>query len=139
MRAVALVTLVLIGCSRATPTPDPDTTTKTKPTPSATTTTTTTNKLGPKNEIEGSGGVRPPAIDDNTPLMLARGVRFIRPALGSDVAEIVKAEQAKAAMDGRDLIVYVGATWCEPCQRFHKAAEAGELDGEFPELSILQF
>ncbi len=36
-------------------------------------------------------------------------------------------------------MVYVGAKWCEPCQSFHKAAAKGELDGEFPDLTLLEF
>jgi hypothetical protein len=35
--------------------------------------------------------------------------------------------------------VYVGATWCEPCQRFHHAAERGELDAAFPTVTVLAF
>jgi hypothetical protein len=35
--------------------------------------------------------------------------------------------------------VYVGAKWCEPCQSFHKAAAKGDLDGEFPDLTLLEF
>jgi thiol-disulfide isomerase/thioredoxin len=35
--------------------------------------------------------------------------------------------------------VYVGAGWCEPCQRFHRAAESGELDALFPSLTMLEF
>src|SRR5690606_3139639 len=58
---------------------------------------------------------------------------------GEDVAKLVRAEREKAAADGRDLVVYVGAKWCEPCQRFHKAAERGELDDEFPTLTLLEF
>jgi thiol-disulfide isomerase/thioredoxin len=57
----------------------------------------------------------------------------------SDVAKLVRAERDKAAADGRDLVVYVGAKWCEPCQRFHAAANRGDLDGDFPELNILEF
>jgi hypothetical protein len=37
------------------------------------------------------------------------------------------------------LVVYVGATWCEPCRRFHDAAERGELDTKFPRLTLLEF
>ena len=29
----------------------------------------------------------------------------------------------KASAEKRRVVVYVGATWCEPCQRFHQAAE----------------
>jgi hypothetical protein len=39
----------------------------------------------------------------------------------------------------RRLVVYVGAAWCEPCQHFHHAAEEGELDATFPNLTLLVF
>lgn len=44
-----------------------------------------------------------------------------------DVAGVVKQAMATAAAAHRQVIVYVGATWCEPCQRFHHAVEQGEL------------
>jgi thiol-disulfide isomerase/thioredoxin len=72
------------------------------------------------------------------PLVLARGVRFVKPVSG-DVAAVVRTERERAGLDGRTLIVYAGATWCEPCQRFHQAALRGELDDEFPDLTILEF
>jgi thiol-disulfide isomerase/thioredoxin len=37
------------------------------------------------------------------------------------------------------VLVYVGASWCEPCQRFHKAVEAGELNGALNGLRFLEF
>jgi thiol-disulfide isomerase/thioredoxin len=73
------------------------------------------------------------------PLILARGVRIVHAGAGSDAARVVRDEREKAKSDGRDLVVYVGATWCEPCQSFHKAAAKGELDGEFPDLTLLEF
>jgi hypothetical protein len=36
-------------------------------------------------------------------------------------------------------VVYVGATWCEPCEHFHRAATAGELDAALPGLRFLEF
>lgn len=109
-----------LGCSRAesstTPTPDPAESARAKGTSTAT-----------------NGATNPSA-----PLVLARGIRFVK-AGGGDVAALVRTEREKAATDGRELIVYVGAKWCEPCQRFHHAAQAGELDAEFPELTILEF
>jgi thiol-disulfide isomerase/thioredoxin len=60
------------------------------------------------------------------------------PAEG-DVEDIVRGTLSQAAADGRRLVVYVGAKWCEPCQRFHHAAERGELDGVFGDLQILVF
>jgi hypothetical protein len=58
---------------------------------------------------------------------------------GDDVQETVRREVVRAKADKRDLIVYVGATWCEPCQYFHNAAAAGELDGAFPTLRLVEF
>jgi hypothetical protein len=44
-----------------------------------------------------------------------------------------------AAAERRTLVVYVGATWCEPCQRFHQAAAHGDLDAAFPRLTLVEF
>jgi hypothetical protein len=71
--------------------------------------------------------------------VLARGVRFVKAGPENDVAKLVRSEREKAAADGRDLVVYVGAKWCEPCKHFHTAAVRGDLDGEFPQLTILEF
>ncbi len=56
-----------------------------------------------------------------------------------DVEPLVRASLARATAAKRRLIVYAGAKWCEPCQRFHHAAEQGELDASFPDLNILVF
>ena len=58
---------------------------------------------------------------------------------GGDVAETVRREVVRAKVDRRDLLVYVGATWCEPCQYFHDAAAAGQLDATFPGLRLVEF
>lgn len=58
---------------------------------------------------------------------------------GADVAETVRREVVRAKADKRDLLVYVGATWCEPCQYFHNAAAAGELNATFPGLRLVEF
>jgi thiol-disulfide isomerase/thioredoxin len=73
------------------------------------------------------------------PLVLARGVRIVHAPSGSDAAKVVREQREHAKSDGRDLVVYVGAKWCEPCKYFHQAAEKGELDGEFPDLTLLEF
>ncbi len=58
---------------------------------------------------------------------------------GDDVAETVRREVVRAKADKRDLLVYVGAKWCEPCQYFHNAAATGQLDATFPGLRLLEF
>ena len=60
-------------------------------------------------------------------------------APAGDVARIVKSETARAAAAGRQVLVYVGATWCEPCRRFHDAVQAGLLDEQFGSLRLVEF
>lgn len=114
--AVLVAALSTLGCSRAEPSPSSNA----QPDPAASTPS------------------KPSTTGVGAPLVLARGIRFVKAESG-DVPQIVRTEREKAAADGRDLIVYIGAKWCEPCQRFHQAAQRGELDGEFPNLTILEF
>ena len=68
-----------------------------------------------------------------------KNVEFLAAPASGDVAPIVSREQQRAAREGRKLLVYVGATWCEPCQTFHKAALSGKLDKTFPGLRFVEF
>src|SRR2546430_8023835 len=63
----------------------------------------------------------------------------LTPAPPGDAATVVASEMARARREGRELLVYVGATWCEPCRRFHQAAAAHKLDADFPRLRLLEF
>lgn len=67
-----------------------------------------------------------------------RGVEMV-PAPMGDVPTLVKMELARAARDHRQLLIYLGATWCEPCRRFHQAAAEHKLDRDFPSLRLLEF
>ena len=55
-----------------------------------------------------------------------------------ELSAVVAAHVKQAESQGRVPLVYVGATWCEPCQHFHRAAERGDLDASFGDLSILE-
>jgi hypothetical protein len=55
------------------------------------------------------------------------------------IAPYVQGELAKARADRRKLLVYVGATWCEPCEKFHAAATKGQLDEAFSDLRLLVY
>jgi len=68
-----------------------------------------------------------------------RKVEFLAAPATGDVAPIINNEQKRAAREGRKVLVYVGATWCEPCQRFHHAAADGKLDAAFPNLRFVEF
>lgn len=69
----------------------------------------------------------------------AAQVELVEAEATTDAVSVIAREAARAQKDGRKLIVYVGAPWCEPCVRFHKAAAAGELDAKFPDLRLLEF
>ena len=56
----------------------------------------------------------------------------------ADLAGVVQTELANARRDGKQLLVYVGADWCEPCKRFHEAAVAGQLDAELGTVRLLE-
>ena len=102
--------------------------------PSATSTASNTGAQAAPNA--------PSPVDTNGPLVLAPTdqLRWTEAAPGtSDVAVAVRDAIARANAEGRTLIVYVGATWCEPCQRFHHAVDRGELDAAFPKLTVLAF
>ncbi|MBK8235515.1 MAG: thioredoxin family protein [Deltaproteobacteria bacterium] len=65
---------------------------------------------------------------------------FVRAAAGdAGVGPVVKAAQRDADAQGRRLVVYASAPWCEPCQVFHRAVEAGELDRELAGIRFLEF
>lgn len=53
--------------------------------------------------------------------------------------QVVREAMAGARRDGRRLLVYVSATWCQPCQRFQAALRSGALDSYFPDLRLLKF
>jgi hypothetical protein len=136
-RALALVIGLFVsasaalGCSRAEPEPKPTADPAASvapppaPKPAASAPTVATSAA--------------PVAAPAGPLILARGVRIVHAGAGSDAAQVIREERVRAKSDGRDLVVYVGAKWCEPCQTFHKAAAKGDLDGEFPDLTLLEF
>jgi thiol-disulfide isomerase/thioredoxin len=66
-------------------------------------------------------------------------VEWLKAPDEDDTAGVVRRELSRAREDRRTLVVYVGATWCEPCEHFHRAAEAGELDAALPGLRFLEF
>ena len=80
----------------------------------------------------------PPAAPSTSPSPSSHVVIDHPPSEG-EVAPIVKSELEKAQRDGRRLVVYEGARWCQPCQQLHHAIDRGELDSAFPQLTLLEF
>lgn len=88
---------------------------------------------------DGDSPARPAAADVPAAPRPAKAEIVMAPEGEPDVRGWVRSEAERAAREGRDVVVYVGAPWCEPCTRFHKAVEAGELDAAFPGLRLLEF
>ncbi|HTQ02568.1 MAG TPA: thioredoxin [Polyangiaceae bacterium] len=66
--------------------------------------------------------------------------RFILPPHRLDAVEPFIQEQVElSAASGARTLVYVGAPWCEPCQRFHAAVVNGELDTLLAGAHLLEF
>jgi thiol-disulfide isomerase/thioredoxin len=78
----------------------------------------------------------PVASDPAPPAPQQHKVAFV-PAGKGDVASLVQHEIAHA--EGKRVMVYVGATWCEPCRRFHDVAQTGELDKVLPPIRFIEF
>jgi hypothetical protein len=57
----------------------------------------------------------------------------------NDIKPQIAAELARTTADHKHLLVYVGASWCEPCAHFHDAALAGKLDATFGDVRMLVF
>jgi thiol-disulfide isomerase/thioredoxin len=86
-----------------------------------------------------AGGQRT-AAQAKTPSTAVAKPEFVKvTAEGRAVPELVRESKARADAEGRRLLVYVGASWCEPCQVFHRAVEAGELDGKLAGVRFLEF
>ena len=64
-------------------------------------------------------------------------LRYPRP--GGAIEPWVQEQVELAEAAHLRVLVYVGASWCEPCQRFHQAVEHGELNGTLNGLRFLEF
>src|SRR5580692_3512413 len=75
----------------------------------------------------GSSSMPPPRLE------------MIEAPATTDVAAAVAAQVASATGGHKRVVVYVGATWCEPCRYFHDAAAAGQLDDQLGDLRVVAF
>ena len=66
-------------------------------------------------------------------------VELIEAPGAGGVADYVAREVARGAREHVPVLVYVGATWCEPCTEFHAAAAGGTLDAALGPLRFLVF
>jgi thiol:disulfide interchange protein len=53
--------------------------------------------------------------------------------------QFVQQHVEEADAQGMRVLVYVGATWCEPCRRFHQALASGALDDALAGTKFVEF
>ncbi len=63
--------------------------------------------------------------------------RFVTVAADGPVEPLIADVLAKNK--DKTVLVYAGASWCEPCQRFHHALEEGRLDSQLQGFTFIQF
>ena len=68
-----------------------------------------------------------------------RGMRVVVAAQDADALSVVRTERLRAKAEGRVLVVYAGAGWCEPCKRFKNAVQSGSLDDRLARTTLLVF
>ena len=110
MRTLVVLALALAACN---PTPKEAAKVDPSPSPSPSTSTSTT-KTGGKIVVL-------PAAQD------------------SDALSAIRTERLKAKAEGRVLVVYVSATWCDPCKKLKEEIEAGRLDDRYGKTTLLAF
>lgn len=66
-------------------------------------------------------------------------IQVVPAAQDSDALSAIRTERLKAKADGRVLVVYVSATWCEPCKKLKEEIEAGRLDNRYGKTTLLAF
>jgi thiol-disulfide isomerase/thioredoxin len=66
-------------------------------------------------------------------------VVVVEAAEDMDALSQIRTERLKAKTQGRVLVVYVGAKWCEPCRKFKQEIHSGALDGRLSAVTLLAF
>lgn len=87
-------------------------------------------------------GETPRGHDDRSPASAPGRKRpiFLRgPSGGAPIAPFVATELVKGRAGHFGVLVYVGATWCEPCQAFHHSVATGEFDEMLSGVHLLEF
>jgi thiol:disulfide interchange protein len=96
--------------------------------------------LGCKGRHEASAAAPAVAVANQpSPKSRAKPELTKRPEPRAPLEQFVQQHVEEGDAKGVRVLVYVGATWCEPCQRFHKALESGELDEALAGTNFLEF
>ncbi|MEP7050661.1 MAG: thioredoxin family protein [Pseudomonadota bacterium] len=89
------------------------------------------NKAGPLSSIAAEASASTASLAPPS---------FLRyPGEGGAIEPWVQQQVELAEAAHLRVLVYVGASWCEPCKRFHEAVRKGELNGPLNGLRFLEF
>jgi hypothetical protein len=66
-------------------------------------------------------------------------VEVIEASRDSDALSLVRTKRLEAKAEGRVLVVYAGASWCEPCKKFKLEVQSGRLDERLGKTTLLAF
>lgn len=87
----------------------------------------------------GGTGVTTPSAAASATAAEEKGIHIVVAAQDSDALSLVRTERLRAKAEGRILVVYAGAGWCEPCKRFKNAVQTGALDDKLAKTTLLVF
>jgi thiol-disulfide isomerase/thioredoxin len=82
-----------------------------------------------------SGKASPPTTSASA---TAGKLRVIKPPADAEIASFLRTERLRAKADGRVLVVYAGAKWCDPCKHFHALLDAGKLDAKLARMTLVE-
>lgn len=81
----------------------------------------------------------PPPHTPDPPRKPGEGIRLMTAAADGDALSTIRTARLQAKSEGRVLIVYVSATWCEPCRRMKDEIHVGHLDAQLGKTTLLAF
>lgn len=100
--------------------------------------TTTASATNSTSSVERSSTDTPDAVAP-TIKNAAKRLEVVEATQDTDGPSLIRSKRLQAKADGRVLVVYVGATWCEPCKRFKEEIASGRLDERYGKLRLLAF
>ncbi|AKV01237.1 hypothetical protein AKJ09_07900 [Labilithrix luteola] len=78
---------------------------------------------------------RAAAVDGGHP----EPIRVLVASEDTDLLSLIRTERLRARGEGRTLVVYAGASWCDPCRRFKEEVHSGRLDASLSRITLLVF
>lgn len=66
-------------------------------------------------------------------------VRVTTAPADGDAASLIRTQRLAAKNEGRVLVVYVSASWCDPCQAMKHELASGHLDEKLSKTTLLAF